>query len=325
MTTTESSWIETGQQVLAIEALALQEMTKKLDNSFSQACELLFHCQGRIIVTGMGKSGHIAKKIAATLASTGSPAFFVHPAEAQHGDFGMFVKNDVVLALSHSGNTEELVVLIPFIKTLGVPLIGITGNKTSRLAQNSNVVLHVPISQEACALNLAPTTSTTLTLALGDALAIALQKARGFTPEDFAKAHPGGSLGKRLLLQVTDMMHRGASIPKVKLGTFLPQVVVETSQKGLGMAVVVDEEDRACGVFTDGDLRRTFDQKKDLHSLPIEHVMTTPGTYIHPSAKATEALALMREKRITGLFVVDDNQRVLGAFNMQDLLQQGIV
>jgi arabinose-5-phosphate isomerase len=277
------------------------------------------------VVTGMGKSGHIASKIAATLASTGSPAFFLHPAEASHGDMGMITRHDVLIALSNSGETPEVITLIPSIARLGVPLIALTGNAQSTLARSATVHLDVSVPAEACPLNLAPTASTTATLAMGDALAVALLEARGFTAEDFARSHPGGSLGRRLLTRVEDVMRTGDGIPKVAANLTLAQGLVEMSRIGMGMAVVVDDAQRAIGVYTDGDLRRTLDRRLDLHSSTMREVMTHPCKTIGPRELAAEALLVMEKHRITGLPVVDGNGSLVGALNIHDLWRSGVV
>jgi len=282
-------------------------------------------CQGRLVVTGMGKSGHIASKIAATLASTGSPAFFLHPAEASHGDMGMITRHDVLIALSNSGETPEVITLIPSIARLGVPLIALTGNAQSTLARSATVHLDVSVPAEACPLNLAPTASTTATLAMGDALAVALLEARGFTAEDFARSHPGGSLGRRLLTRVEDVMRTGDGIPKVAANLTLAQGLVEMSRIGMGMAVVVDDAQRALGVYTDGDLRRTLDRRLDLHSSTMREVMTHPCKTIGPRELAAEALLVMEKHRITGLPVVDAAGVLVGALNIHDLWRSGVV
>jgi arabinose-5-phosphate isomerase len=277
------------------------------------------------VVTGMGKSGHIASKIAATLASTGSPAFFLHPAEASHGDMGMITRHDVLIALSNSGETPEVITLIPSIARLGVPLIALTGNLQSTLARSATVHLDVSVPAEACPLNLAPTASTTATLAMGDALAVALLEARGFTAEDFARSHPGGSLGRRLLTRVEDVMRTGDGIPKVAANLTLAQGLLEMSRIGMGMAVVVDDAQRAIGVYTDGDLRRTLDRRLDLHSSTMREVMTHPCKTIGPRELAAEALLVMEKHRITGLPVVDANGSLVGALNIHDLWRSGVV
>ena len=303
----------------------MQALVPRIDEAFAAACERMLACRGRIVVLGMGKSGHIAGKIAATLASTGSPAFFVHPGEASHGDLGMIVSGDLVLALSNSGETEELLVLVPLIKRLGVPLIAMTGNPRSRLAQAAEVNLDVSVVQEACPLGLAPTASTTAALAMGDALAVALLESRGFTREDFARSHPAGTLGRRLLLHVADLMHRGEAIPRVGPGTTLKETLVEMSRKGLGMSAVLDEAGRVLGIYTDGDLRRSLDAAIDLHRTPIEQVMTKNPVTIEPDRLAAEALRIMELRKINALLVIDGEGKLIGALNMHDLLRAGVV
>ncbi len=314
-----------GLAVIDIEAKAVAALAVRVDDNFARACEHMLHCQGRIVVLGMGKSGHIAGKLAATLASTGSPAFFVHPGEASHGDLGMITPRDVVLALSNSGETQEILTILPLIKRLGVPLIAMTGNPKSTLAAGANVHIDISVEQEACPLGLAPTSSTTATLAMGDALAIALLEARGFTAEDFALSHPGGSLGRRLLLHVEDIMHTGEAIPQVPEGAPLSQALLEMTRKGLGMTAIVDSEDRVTGVFTDGDLRRMLDRNLDVHSTPIEQVMTRDPKTAQTHILAAEALQLMEKHKINALLVTDADRHLVGALNMHDLLRAGVV
>ena len=324
-TVTPESLLATGRDVLRLEAAAVAALEARLDADFVGACELLLSCRGRIVVTGMGKSGIIAKKIAATLASTGSPALFLHPAEGSHGDLGMLTRQDCLLALSNSGETAELLAILPVVKRLAVPLIAMTGNPQSTLAHSAAVHLNCAVAREACPLNLAPTASTTATLAMGDALAMALLQARGFSADDFALSHPGGSLGKRLLLRVQDVMHRGTSLPKVRADTPLCEAVLEISSKGLGMTAVVDAEDRVLGIFTDGDLRRAFARRQDIWEQPMaELAHAKPATMIAESL-AAEALALMENNRIGALLVTDGEARLIGALNMHDLLRAGIV
>lgn len=316
---------ELGRSVLRIEAAAILRLEARIDEVFVRACRYLLACSGRIVVLGMGKSGHIGGKIAATLASTGSPAFFVHPAEASHGDLGMITNKDVVLALSNSGETDEILTLIPLLKRLGVPLIALTGNPDSTLARNADVHLLVDVEQEACPLGLAPTASTTAVLAMGDALAVALLEARGFTSDDFARSHPGGRLGRRLLLLIDDVMHSGERIPCSHPDDTLDQVLLEMSRKGLGMTIVVDEQQQVLGVFTDGDLRRTLDRRLDLHTCPVRTVMTAPGQRVTRGVLAAEALALMERYKISALPVVESDGRLCGALNMHDLLRAGVL
>ncbi len=314
-----------ARRVLDIEAAAIADLGPRLDASFDRACELCLACQGRVVVTGMGKSGHIAGKIAATLASTGTPAFFVHPGEASHGDLGMITAQDLVIAISNSGETDELVTILPLLKRLGVPLITLTGAPRSTLGGASTVVLDIGVREEACPLNLAPTASTTAALAMGDALAVALLESRGFTAEDFARAHPGGSLGRRLLLRVEDLMHQGDAIPRVSPETPLAGGLVEMSRKGLGMTAVVDPAGRLAGIFTDGDLRRALDRTVDIHATPMSAVMTPRCRTIGPQALAAEAVRLLEQYKINALVVVDDDGRLVGALNIHDLLRAGVM
>lgn len=311
--------------VLNTEADAVRALVPRVDGNFVRACEYMLACRGRIVVTGMGKSGHIADKIAATLASTGTPAFFVHPGEASHGDLGMVTAQDVVLALSNSGETEEIVTILPILKRLGVPLVALTGNPASTLAREAAVHIDVSVAREACPLGLAPTSSTTAALAMGDALAVALLEARGFSSDDFARTHPGGKLGRRLLLHVADIMHAGDRIPKVGPDAPLKAALLEISRQGLGMCAIVDGEDRLLGVFTDGDLRRTLDQGVDIHAALIGEVMTRDPKAARGDWLAVEAVKLMDDRKISALPVVDGDNRVVGAINMHDLLRAGVV
>jgi arabinose-5-phosphate isomerase len=317
--------IARGRRVLATEAEAVAALEHRLGDDFAAACRLILACEGRVVVTGMGKSGHIGGKIAATLASTGSPSFFLHPAEAIHGDIGMITAKDVVMALSNSGETDELLTILPVIKRLDVPLIALTGNGTSTLARYATVTLDVSVPAEACPLNLAPTTSTTATLAMGDALAVATLEARGFTEEDFARSHPGGSLGRRLLLHVEEVMRSGDDLPAVGPDTPLSAGLLEMSRKGLGMTTVVDDARRVLGVFTDGDLRRALDTQLDVHSTRMRDVMTPNPKVAHPRMLAAESVHLMEEHRITALPVVDDAGVLVGALNVHDLLRAGVM
>ncbi len=300
-------------------------MAGRIDHDFARACYFMLNCNGRIVVLGMGKSGHIGHKIAATLASTGSPAFFVHPGEASHGDLGMITASDVVLALSNSGETSELLTILPLIKRLGVPLIAMTGNRDSNLAREAEVNIDVSVAQEACPLNLAPTSSTTAALVMGDALAIAMLEARGFTEQDFAKSHPGGTLGRRLLLHIGDIMHSGTGIPKVTTKAPLRDGLMEMTDKGLGMTVVVDENNIVAGIFTDGDLRRTLDLGVDMHKCEISEVMTRQCQTAQADMLAAEALQIMQENKINALPIVDRGQHLVGAISMHDLLRAGVV
>ena len=314
-----------GRAVIETEARAVLALADRMDAEFVRACRFMLSCRGRIVVLGMGKSGHIAGKIAATLASTGSPAFFVHPGEASHGDLGMITANDVVLALSNSGETDELLVILPLIKRLGVPLICMTGKPCSSLARGADVSIDVSVAEEACPLGLAPTASTTAALAMGDALAVALLENRGFTREDFARSHPAGSLGRRLLLHVANIMHTGDEVPKVPLGTLLKETLVEMSRKGLGMSAIVDAEGRVAGIYTDGDLRRTLDSPIDIHTTPTEQVMTLNPVTIKANILAAEALRIMEQRKINSLLVVNEAGTLAGALNMHDLLRAGVV
>ncbi len=312
--------------VIDTEARAITALAAQIkDPSFLRACKLMLECQGRVVVTGMGKSGHIAGKIAATLASTGTPAFFVHPGEASHGDLGMITGTDVVLALSNSGETGELITILPIIKRLNVPLIAMTGKPESTLAKAATANINVGVEKEACPLGLAPTASTTAALAMGDALAVALLETRGFTEADFARSHPGGALGRRLLLLIDDLMHTGKTIPKVAIDTPLSEALVEMTQKGLGMTAVVDANGKLAGVFTDGDLRRTIDHKIDLHNALVKDVMTADCKTIHPGMLAAEALQIMDATKINALPVVNADNELVGALNMHDLLRAGVV
>lgn len=317
--------ISVGQRVLDIEARAVDALKDSLDASFSAACDLMLNANGRVIVTGMGKSGHVGSKLAATLASTGTPSFFVHPGEASHGDLGMITPDDVVLALSNSGETAEVLAILPVIKRKGTGLVGMTGRPQSALAQLSDVHLTVAVAEEACPHNLAPTSSTTAALAMGDALAIALLEARGFTPEDFALSHPGGSLGRRLLLKVDDIMHAGEQLPLVRATTSLSEALLEMTHKGLGMTAVTHDDGTLAGIFTDGDLRRIFERDIDIRKATIAEVMVTDPITIAPGHLAAEALQIMETRKINGLMVCDDAGNPLGAFNMQDLLRAGVV
>lgn len=318
-------YLPQARRVLAIEAAAIADLESNLNEAFNRACELVHQCRGRVVVTGMGKSGHIGNKIAATLASTGTPAFFVHPGEASHGDLGMITPDDVVIAISNSGETGEIISIIPVIKRLGVGLIGITGKPDSTLAEQADEHITVHISEEACPLGLAPTASTTATLAMGDALAVALLHARGFTADDFALSHPGGSLGKRLLLRVADIMHTGDLIPRVPADATVSEALLEISRKGLGMTTIVDSDHNLLGIFTDGDLRRILDQRIDIHQTPITRTMTRHCTTTRPGLLAAEALKLMEDKKINALVVVNEQHQPVGAFNMHDLLRAGVL
>ena len=315
---------ELGLAVIEIEAQAVFELSQRINETFERACQLLLNCQGRVIVTGMGKSGHIGGKIAATFASTGTPAFFLHPGEASHGDFGMITAQDVVVAISNSGNTQEVVTLLPLMKRLGIPLIALTGNPASTLAQYADVHLDVSIKQEACPLGLAPTTSTTVALVMGDALAIALLQAKGFSTEDFARSHPGGTLGKRLLLRVDDLYHSGAEIPRVHEQTTISEALIEVTDKKLGMTCVVNSAGQLSGIYTDGDIRRTLTQSHDIHTTPIATVMTTGCKTINQNTLAAEALAIMQKHNITSLVVINEHQEPIAVIHLHDLLRAGV-
>ena len=321
----EAQLLASARRSLNIEAAAVEALLPRLDSLFAEACKLCLACQGRVVVTGIGKSGHVAGKIAATLASTGTPAFFMHPAEAGHGDLGMITRHDVVLALSNSGETPELVLLLPHLKRLAIPMIVLVGKVDSTLGRAATVALDVSVPEEACPLNLAPTASTTATLAMGDALAVSILEARGFTKQDFARSHPGGTLGRKLLLHVEDMMRTGTAIPSVGPEAPLSEGLLEMSRKGLGMTVVVDGDNRVVGVFTDGDLRRTLDRQLDIHTTPMSAVMTPRCKTIGARELAAEAVHLMEVHRITALPVADEAGRLIGALNVHDLFRAGVV
>lgn len=313
-----------ARSVLRVEAEAVFALAGRINDQFVKACELILSCHGRVIVIGIGKSGHIAKKIAATMASTGTPAFFVHPSEAAHGDLGMITRSDVVLALSNSGESDEVIALLPSLKRLGIPLIAMTGNAESTLSKQATVHLDSGVSQEACPLNLAPTASTTASLALGDALAVALLEARGFQAEDFALSHPGGSLGRRLLVLVRDLMHTGDELPVVQQDVLLRDALLEISKKGMGMTAVVDAEGKLAGIFTDGDLRRALDLGVDVRDTKVSTVMTLKPATIEASKLAAEAVQQMDARRVNGLLVLEEG-RLIGAINMHDLLRARVV
>ncbi len=314
-----------GRSVIETEAQALVALISRIDGNFVAACKYMLACQGRIVVLGMGKSGHIGGKLAATLASTGTPAFFVHPGEASHGDMGMITAKDVTVAISNSGETDEIIVLLPLIKRLGVPLITLTGNPSSTLARAASVNIDISVAKEACPLGLAPTSSTVAALAMGDALAIALLQSRGFSAEDFALAHPGGTLGRRLLLRIGDIMHRGGEMPTMGPRDLLKDALVEMSRKGLGMTAIVDERLRVAGIFTDGDLRRALDRGVDVHSARMQEVMTRECMTVTEACLAAEALSLMQQRRINALLIVDAERTLLGVVNMHDMLRAGVV
>jgi arabinose-5-phosphate isomerase len=316
--------VELGRQALTIEIDGLRAQLPRLGVDFARACRICLNCRGRVVVTGMGKSGHIGGKIAATLASTGTPAFFVHPGEASHGDVGMITRDDVLLALSNSGETAEILTILPVIKRLGVPLIAFTGNAESALARLASVHLDIGVPAEACPLNLAPTASTTAALAVGDALAVALLKARGFTEEDFARSHPAGNLGRRLLF-VRDVMRSGEHVPAVHADNTMLDGLMEITKKGLGMTAIVDGERNMLGVFTDGDLRRALDAAADLRTTRMDELMTRNPKSVQPGMLAAEAVHMMEAHRITSLIVTDENRKVIGALNFHDLLRAGVI
>ena len=314
-----------ARAVIETETHAVARLAERVDEGFLAACHLMLECEGRVIVIGVGKSGHIGNKIAATLASTGTPAFFVHPAEASHGDLGMIKSNDVILALSNSGETDEVNAILPLIKRLGAKIISLTGNPASTLARHSDAHVDVSVEKEACPLGLAPTSSTTAALVMGDALAVSLLETRGFTREDFARSHPAGQLGRRLLLHINEIMHTGEEMPSVSEDATISQAIVEMTAKRLGMTAIVNAENRVTGVYTDGDLRRTLDSGLDPHSTPVTEVMTRGGRHIRPDALAEEAMHMMQQFSIQGLLVIDDEGKLAGALNFQDLLRAGVV
>lgn len=317
--------IDLAREVLLIEARAVEALAARLDSSFTDAIDLILPCRGRIVVSGIGKSGHIGRKIAATLASTGTPAFFMHPAEASHGDLGMITAEDIVIALSNSGESGELLAIVPLLKRMGAKLISITGNPASTLAKEADVHLDASVSREACPLGLAPTASTTAALALGDALALALLDVRGFSAEDFARAHPGGALGRRLLIHVSDVMRKGDGIPRVGHDASLSTALLEMSRKGLGMTAIVDSTGKPIGIFTDGDLRRAFENGVNVSTTGIAEVMHPNPQTIAPQRLAVEAVELMESRKINGLLVTEDNGILVGALNMHDLLKAKVV
>lgn len=320
-----TSFCEMGRAVIEVEAQAIRALLPRINANFAQACEILLACKGRIVVTGMGKSGHIATKIASTLASTGTPAFFMHPGEAGHGDMGMLTSQDVLIAISNSGDTEEIVTLLPLVKRLGVPLISLTGNIHSPIAKNANVHLDVSVEKEACPLGLAPTASTTAALAMGDALAVALLQSRGFTPEDFALSHPGGQLGRRLLLRVKDIMHTGERMPRVSPQMSVADALMEASQKGFGMTAIVNPENQVLGIFTDGDLRRALNNSTNLKETPISQIMIEKCITGSVDMLAAEAVKLMEQKKINALLIVDHDKKLIGVLNMHDLLRARVM
>jgi arabinose-5-phosphate isomerase len=316
---------ELGRAVIETEAATIHSLKHRINHTFAEACLHFLHCKGRIIVMGMGKSGHIAKKIAATFASTGSPAFFIHPGEAKHGDFGMITREDVMLVLSNSGETDEILAILPFIKRLNLPLITLTGNPTSTLAKTATINLDVSVEKEACPLGLAPTSSTTAALVMGDALAISLLQKRGFTAEDFALSHPGGTLGRKLLLRVNDIMHRESAIPKVSEETSLKNALIEITQKKLGMTTIVNRHNELAGIFTDGDIRRAFDKNIDIHYTPIHEVMSKNPKVIPSHILAAEALNIMENYKITTLIITNELNHPIGVVHLHDILSAGVI
>ena len=323
--TARSPFEQFGRDVIQIEADALAALAQRVDAQFARACEIILACTGRVVVTGMGKSGHVGNKIAATLASTGTPSFFVHPGEASHGDLGMITPADVVLALSNSGETDEILLILPIIKRMGAKLIALTGNRDSSLARQADAVLDCGVEKEACPHNLAPTASTTAALAVGDALAVALLNSRGFTRDDFARAHPAGRLGRRLLVYVGDIMRTGDTVPRVTNDALLRDALLEMTGKGMGMTGVTDKDGKLLGILTDGDLRRLLNRNIDVHTAPVTEVMTPDPKTTRADRLAAETVTLMRANKIYVLFVVDEQHRVVGAINMHDLLRAGVV
>ncbi|MBT5411939.1 MAG: KpsF/GutQ family sugar-phosphate isomerase [Cellvibrionales bacterium] len=321
----QNDYLKVAKRTIKMESEAVALLEQRIGNEFTEACKLIINCSGRVIVTGMGKSGHIGRKIAATFASTGTPAFFVHPGEASHGDIGMITKKDVVLALSNSGTTAEVVTLLPQIKRLGVPLICMTGDQISTLARAAEVHLDVRVNSEACPLGLAPTTSTTVTLVMGDALAIALLEARGFTAEDFAFSHPGGALGQKLLLKVRDIMHSGENLPRVNINQPLKEALLEMSKKGFGMTTVVKDTGKLFGVFTDGDLRRAINEDKNVKSILLSEVTKSGCKSIHQDALAAEALKIIEDLKITTLVIENSDHEPVGILHLHDILKAGVV
>lgn len=320
-----TDFITSGLRTVELEAKAVSQLTPRINQNFVLACETILACQGRVVVTGMGKSGHIGNKIASTLASTGTPAFFVHPGEASHGDLGMITKADVVIAISNSGSTSEITSLLPLIIRLGIPLISMTGDINSQLSQAACAHLDVSVTSEACPLNLAPTTSTTVTLVMGDALAIALLEARGFSAEDFAFSHPGGALGRKLLLRVCDIMHKDEDVPKVMIDQPLQDALIEMTQKGFGMTTIISKDKTLIGVFTDGDLRRAIDQKVNITTTTMAAVMSPHPKTINKDMLAVEALTIMESSSITALIVEDETGRPAGVLHLHDILRAGVV
>lgn len=322
---TQDLILQAGRRTVLMEMEAVAELENRIDRDFKRACELILQCKGRTIVTGMGKSGHIGRKTAATLASTGTPSFFVHPGEASHGDLGMITRDDLVIAISSSGTSAEVLTLLPLLKRLGIPMISMTGKSDSPLAQAADINLDIAVETEACPLGLAPTSSTTVTLVMGDALAVALLEARGFTAEDFAFSHPGGALGRRLLLKVEDVMHAGDELPRVFPETLLSQALLEMTSKGFGMTTVVDHEGALLGVFTDGDLRRVIDHKVELDGARMDQVMSCRPKTVSADTLAAEALHIMEDHKITALVVEDEVQHPIGLLHMHDILRAGVI
>jgi len=317
--------LDLAREVLNVEAAAVQALASRLDDNFLHALDVILSCKGRVIVSGMGKSGHIARKIASTMSSTGTPAYFVHPGEASHGDLGMITSEDVIIALSYSGESQELIAIVPMIKRQGAKLISMTGNPSSSLAIEADVHLNAAIDKEACPMGLAPTASTTAALALGDALAVALLDAKGFSAEDFARSHPGGSLGRRLITHVRDIMRSGERLPMVRENAMLGEAVLEISKKGVGMTAIVDAEQNVLGIYTDGDLRRTLEKKLDFSTTPVRSVMSANPRCIAQDALAAEAVLMMEQNNISQMLVVDDKHRLIGALNMHDLLHAKVI
>ncbi|AWF82404.1 D-arabinose 5-phosphate isomerase [Microbulbifer sp. A4B17] len=322
---TQDLILEAGRRTVRMETEAVAALENRINGEFQRACEMIMQCRGRTIVTGMGKSGHIGRKIAATLASTGTPSFFVHPGEASHGDLGMITRDDVVIAISNSGSSAEVLTLLPLLKRLGIPLISMAGKTDSPLAQAAEVNLDISVATEACPLNLAPTSSTTVTLVMGDALAVALLEARGFTAEDFAFSHPGGALGRRLLLKVEDVMHAGDELPQVTPDTLLSKALLEMTSKGFGMTTIVNADDELLGVFTDGDLRRVIDQKIELDKATMEEVMSRRPKTVSADTLAAESLRIMEDYKITALVVEDKAHHPVGVLHMHDILRAGVI
>tara|TARA_Y100000739_G_scaffold6860_1_gene6221 strand:+ start:29 stop:1003 length:975 start_codon:yes stop_codon:yes gene_type:complete len=323
--TSKTTPIESALRTIEIQKRAIDALKSRIGGDFEDTCQLILNCSGRVVVVGIGKSGHIARKVAATLASTGTPAIYVHAGEANHGDIGMITKNDVVMAISNSGKTEEIINLLPFLKRNAIPVISLTGDTDSELGLASTVNLDAHVAEEACPLGLAPTSSTTAALVMGDALAMALLEARGFTQDDFASSHPGGNLGRRLLIRVKDIMHSGEKIPMVKTGTPLTEALLEMSKKGFGLTTIVDSDERLKGVFTDGDLRRAIDSEKDLQTTLVDTVMSKNYKFISSNSLATEAALLMQNSNIYVLIIENDEGFVEGIVKMHDLLEANVV